>query len=71
MKKKLEQGSCITAVMTPNRGVTVIACGPYDDIRSTFGALCYEFLKHGWLSYEDMRYSLTAAVVMDATLHNP
>lgn len=71
MDKKLENGCCITAVMSPKRGVTVTACGPRDDLQRTFGILCYEFLKHGWLSYEDMRCSLTAAVVMDATMHNP
>ena len=68
MEKKLENGCCITAVMTPKCGVTVTSSGSHHDVCATFGILCYEFLKTGVLSYDDMRCALTSAVIMETTL---
>lgn len=68
MEKKLENGCCISAVMTPKRGVTVTYSGSRHDVCATFGVLCYEFLKFGVLSYDDMRCALISALIMETTL---
>ena len=68
MNGKLENGACISAVMTPKCGVTVTSSGSHHDVCATFGILCYEFLKTGVLSYDDMRCALTSAVIMETTL---
>lgn len=68
MAPKFENGACISAVMTPKRGVTVTSSGSHHDVCATFGILCYEFLKSGALSYDDMRCALTSALIMETTL---
>ena len=68
MVKKFENGCCITAVMRPKSGVVFTCSGSHDDLCSTFGIMCYEFMKAGKLSYDDMRMALTSAVIMESTL---
>ena len=68
MEKKSGNGCCITAAMSPKYGVTVSSSGSHHDICATFGVLCYEFLKTGVLSYDDMRFALTSALIMETTL---
>ena len=68
MENKYENGCCITAVMRPKSGVVFTCSGSRDDLRSTFGIMCYEFMKAGKLSYDDMRMALTSAIIMDSTL---
>lgn len=67
MAEKFENGCCITAVMRPTRGVTVVSSGTHADLHRTFGVMCYEFMKSNLLTYEDMRTALTAAVIMEST----
>lgn len=62
MDKKLENGCCISAVMTPKNGVTVTTSGKRHDLRDTFANLCLDMLTTGKLSYEDMRSALYAAL---------
>ena len=63
--KKYENGCCISAVLCPKSGLTVSAFGSRPDLRDTFGAMAYEFLKQGLLSYEDMLLQLQAAVLLN------
>ena len=42
-----------------------LAFGSRSDLRDTFGAMAYEFLKQGLLSYEDMLLQLQAAVLLN------
>lgn len=62
MENKLENGCCISAVMTPKSGVTVTTSGKRRDLRDTFANLCLEMLTTGKLSYEDMHSALYAAL---------
>ena len=65
--KKYENGCCISAVLCPKSGVTVTAFDSRGDLRDTFGATVYEFLKQGLLTYEDMLLQLQAAVILNAS----
>lgn len=62
MDKKLENGCCISAVMTPKSGVTVTSSGKRRDLKDTFANLCLDMLSTGKLSYDDMRSALYAAL---------
>ena len=62
MDKKLENGCCITAVMSPKSGVTVTTSGKRHDLKDTFANLCLDMLSNGKLSYDDMRSALYAAL---------
>lgn len=62
MDKKLENGCCITAVMSPKSGVTVTTSGKRHDLKDTFANLCLDMLSTGKLSYDDMRSALYAAL---------
>lgn len=62
MDKKLENGCCISAVMTPKSGVTVTTSGKRRDLKDTFANLCLDMLSTGKLSYDDMRSALYAAL---------
>lgn len=62
MDKKLENGCCITAVMSPKSGVTVTTSGKRSDLKDTFANLCLDMLSSGKLSYDDMRSALYAAL---------
>ena len=62
MNGKLENGCCITAVMTPKSGVTVSTSGSRCDLRDTFANLCLDMLTTGKLTYQDMHSALYAAL---------
>lgn len=62
MDKKLENGCCISAVMSPKSGVTVTTSGKRRDLKDTFANLCLDMLTTGKLSYDDMRSALYAAL---------
>lgn len=62
MDKKLENGCCISAVMSPKSGVTVTTSGKRRDLKDTFANLCLDMLSTGKLSYDDMRSALYAAL---------
>lgn len=62
MEKKLENGCCITAVMTPKRGITVTTSGKRDDLRDTFASLCFELMATKRLTYTDLSSALYAAL---------
>lgn len=62
MEKKLEDGCCISAVMSPKSGVTVTTSGKRRDLKDTFANLCLDMLTSGKLTYDDMRSALYAAL---------
>lgn len=68
MERKFENGCCLTAVMRPKSGVVVTCSGSHSDLCSTLTVMCYELMKSGKLSYDDIRTALTAAVIMESTL---
>lgn len=62
MVHKIENGACISAVMTPKSGVSVTTSGNRCDLRDTFANLCLDMLTTGKLSYQDMHSALYAAL---------